>query len=445
MATVAASIGEQVPKRKARATFAYRALLIFSLLYYLRPEDVVPGLDKIPLAKIAGGIALIALFSSLAAGQLKTKLPVEIKILLVLFVQLCLTIPFAYWHGGAFATVFGKFSKSVIVALLVSLLVDSLPMLLRLVYVQAASVAVVTIISVLLHRTENGRLVGALGGIFENPNDLAINIAMNWPLCLAFLFLARGPLKKGLWAVAAIVMLYAVQATYSRSGFLALVTGAAIAVVEFGIRGRKVGLVVIVVLAGMVALAVPSHYRDRLITIVTLQENVDESGHSMSGDSAESRKTLLKDGIITTLQHPVFGIGPGNFQVVVGDWHVAHNTYVQLGAEAGIPALVLFLWLLARVYKNLRLTRKSPAYTNQIQLRMLTSGLCASFGAYLVGAFFSDTAYELFPYYLVAYTIVLYRVGSMAAKKNPAPQRNWGHAVSLPLKPGTSVCRSQES
>jgi O-antigen ligase len=311
--------------------------------------------------------------------------------------------------------VFEEFAKGVIAAFLIALLVETFFQLRKLLWVQAASMAAVTVLSVLLHRTDNGRLVGALGGVFENPNDLAINIAVNWPLCVAFLFLARGAFKKTLWILGIFVMLYAVQATYSRSGFLALAVAVALVLLEFGIRGKRAGLIAAAFLAFFLVLAIPSHYRDRLTTIVTLKED-EENGRLMSGGSVGARKELLKESIEATVTHPIFGVGPGNFEVVVGHWHVAHNTYFELGAEAGVPALFLFLLILYRVYRNIQLSRKSQIYAENQEFRILTGALYASFGAYLVGAFFSDTAFELFPYFLMAYTSASYRLAAQSEK-----------------------------
>ena len=125
MTTRVLTAAKEAPKPKTRATLAYRALLVFSFLYFTRPEDIIPGLDVIPVSKISGGIALLALIVSLMGRKTKSKFPLELKALLLLFAHLCLTIPFAYWRGGAFSTVFAKFSKGVIVALLVALIVES--------------------------------------------------------------------------------------------------------------------------------------------------------------------------------------------------------------------------------------------------------------------------------------------------------------------------------
>ena len=59
-------VGQKLP-------LAYGALLIFTFLYYTRPEDLIPGLKVIPLEKIVGGIALIALIVTLASGGDKRK------------------------------------------------------------------------------------------------------------------------------------------------------------------------------------------------------------------------------------------------------------------------------------------------------------------------------------------------------------------------------------
>src|ERR1700730_7571020 len=251
-------------KKRQKAKGAYLALLLLSALYFARPEDVIPGLHVIPLAKIAGGIALVALILTLMSGRSKQKVAPEIKYLLGFFAWYCITIPFAYWRGGAFTTVMTRLSKVVITAALVAFLVQELWQLRRLIWVQAGAVAAMTFLSLAVHHTHGGRLTGALGGVFENPNDLAINIALNWPLCIAFFFLAKG-LKKALWAGAILIMLVGVELTYSRSGFLAIVLAGILVVWEFGILGRRFYLIFIAGFLGVALLIVsPGHYAQRV-------------------------------------------------------------------------------------------------------------------------------------------------------------------------------------
>jgi len=371
----------------------------------------------VPLAKILGGIAILALIAESSKRQ-KVEFPLTLKLLLLLFAQLCLCIPFAYWRGGAFATVFSSFGKGVMVAILISMVVERISQLRKLIFVQAAAVCFMSIASIAAHHTDSvGRLTGVTGGVLENPNDLAINIAINIPFCLAFLLRGRGPIRKGIWAIGLIAMVYAVTATYSRSGFLSLVVGLVLCLWEFGIRGRRWHLLMLAGMMGigMVAFA-PPNYAIRLQSMF-----VGRMAGSQDNGSVDARRELLETSLQLMAQHPLVGVGPGNFPVVTGSWKVAHNTYTEMGAEGGIPALLLFLLVLLAAFRSVLSVRRSELFKQDKDTEILAGGLIAAFGAYLMGAAFSDTAYNLFPYFLIAYAIGLRRVVDLhAIAKNAA-------------------------
>jgi O-antigen ligase len=242
--------------------------------------------------------------------------------------------------------------------------------------------------------------------MLSNPNDLAINVALNWPLCLLFLITVRGMAAKLFWAVSMLVMIYALIETYSRAGFLALIVAIVFCLWEFGIRRKKVYVLGVAFICLMATVAVaPGNYIARLETLLgKFQEGDYDRG------SAEARYELLIQSLKVTATHPVFGVGPGNFPSYTGLWRVTHNTYTQFSSECGIPVLLLFLLLMRRVFLNLRYLRRVPRSPDTEELHLYTSALMASFGAYLLGAFFSSTGYELFPYYMVVYTTLLYRL-----------------------------------
>jgi O-antigen ligase len=388
---------------------AYGALLIFSFLYYARPEDIIPGLNSVPWSKISGGIALLALIAGLAGNRIKIKFPLELKLLLVLFAQLVMTIPFAFWRGGAFATVFEKFSKEVIVALLVTLIVQNIDELRKLILVQAAAVGLMTIVSVIIH-PGGLRLRGVLGGIFGNPNDLAISIAINWPLCLTFFFFTRGIGKKLFWFVCLLGMLYAVVETYSRSGLMAMVVSVLVCLWEFGIRGKRFPMIIMAGVIGIVGVGIAISTPNYLTRVESLVSgNIEGSGDK---GSLEARRELLKESIRLSFQHPLFGVGPGNFPAVTESWRVTHNTYTELSAEGGFPALILFVVILGLAFRNVRRVRKTDRYGRSREIQLFASAMWAGLAAYVVGAAFASTEYQLFPYFMVAYTSVLYRLAS---------------------------------
>jgi O-antigen ligase len=395
-----------LPDQQERSRMGYWTMVVFSFLYYFRPGDIIPGIAPLHLAKVAAFFAIFALL--LGANRLHSrKLPGEVKIILALFVWLVITIPFASWRGGSFAVVFFEFARIVIVVVTLVLTVTRFVELRRLILMQALGVSLMTFAAVIVNNRMQGRLAGMGDGLLSNPNDLAMNIALNWPLCLAFLLTGRGVVKKMFWATTMLVMIYALMATYSRGGFMALAVAILICLWDFGIRGRRAYLLGIAVLglAGMLVVA-PGNYVKRLETLFgKFQEGDYDRG------SAEARKELLEKSLVITATHPVFGIGPGNFPSYTGLWRVTHNTYTQLSSECGIPGLLLFFLLLRRAFLNLFYLRKMPRAPDKQEMHLYVSALSASFVAYLVGAFFSSSAYELFPYYMVIYTTLLYRLG----------------------------------
>lgn len=410
---------------KARkSTLAYRALVMFSLIYFIRPEDYIPGLEYVPIAKIAGGVALLALIFGIPASQ-RHKLPLELKVLLLLLMHLLLCIPFSSWRSGSYDAVVNKFSKGVIVAMLVFFVATTLIEIRRLLYIQAATIAAVTVVSIFFHQTMNGRLMGYQKGILENPNDLAINIAINFPLCLAFLLAAKGGGRKVLWGIGLVFMLWGVVATYSRSGLLAMGVTVLICLWEFGVKGKRTVLLMSAVLGGVIGLGVmivTPRYLVRVESIV--RGNIAGSGDQ---NSLEARRKLLRESVILTFKHPLFGVGPGDFGAYTQEWRVVHNTYTEFGSETGLPGLFLFLTLMWLSLRKVNAIRKLPAYADSEDIRLWTSGLWAGMVAYVSGAMFASTEYNLFPYFMVGYICALYQIVSRAEQDGPQPEkkRTW--------------------
>jgi len=409
--------GWSVKKLKEKKSLAYLSLVVFSFLYFMRPQDIIPGMDSLPLEKIGGGIAFLALLFGVLPKE-RFKIPVELKVLVLLLVHMCLTVPFAYWRGGAFTTIYTKFSKGVIVGLLIGLIISSVYEMRKLLYIQAGSVAFVSILSVAAHRTFGGRLYGIQKGILENPNDLAINIAINFPLCMAFMFAAKGGIRKIIWAFSMVVMMYCVLITYSRSGMIALVITILVCLWEYGVRQKRTLLLLGAGVFGVVALGVAlttPHFIARFKSLT--QGNIEGSGDR---GSLEAREELLKRSISLALHNPLFGVGPGNFPVLSGDWHVAHNSYTELAAETGFPGLFLFLLLFGLSFKKLSAIRKLPGYAADENIKLWTSALWASLAAYMVGSMFASTEYNLFPYFMVGYVCALYRITEKLSKAQEA-------------------------
>ena len=117
-----------------------------------------------------------------------------------------------------------------------------------------------------------------------------------------------------------------------------------------------------------------------------------------------------------TAEHPLFGVGPGNFPIISDSWRVTHNSYTQMSSEGGIPALVLYVMVLWAGFKNLKRTRKLSG-TNK-EAKLFAGALHASLAGFVVGSLFASCAYQFFPYFLVSYTTVLLRIAKEQAARS---------------------------
>lgn len=164
-----------------------------------------------------------------------------------------------------------------------------------------------------------------------------------------------------------------------------------------------------------------------LLAAVILYPMVNRLFHALDMDPrAGSRLELWKSGVKMALAQPWFGFGPGTFADVYPSyrpgslWNTltpfAHNEYLQVAAECGLPALgltLLFLWSLAReTGSGLLSTRPFAAYPVQVLARE------AAFYILLLEALhnFVDFTLHEWSHSLVLIAFVTYALREKAAK-----------------------------
>jgi len=383
---------------------AFFWLSAFYFVYCSRPEDWIPGLSYVPLAKISGIFAVVGLFFSIGKAKRSLHdLPREAMYLLAIT---ALLIPSALlspiWKGGAFFRGL-DFSKVFIAWVLTFLLVTDFSKLRRIIFIQTGSVAVISIVSLLKGRS-SPRLEGVLGGIYSNPNDLAFAIVLSLPFCFAFMLSARGGLRKLLWGVVMLLMLATVFLTGSRGGFITLLVAGIVALWHFGVKGRRWYLIAATVLAGVLLFSFEGNVLVNRFVAIGGGSDLEGYQHAAYG-SYEQRKQLMERAIEGIEHYPVFGIGMHNFPNYSGNWHDVHMTYLQIAVEVGIPAMVLYLLFFGRGFSNLRNIRKVKNLDPEISL--FVGALHSSLVGFVIGACFAPEAYEYFPYFAIAYTSAL--------------------------------------
>jgi O-antigen ligase len=405
MAIARQVLGNDQPREEKKVlNGAFFWLSAFYFVYCARPEDWLPGLKYVPLAKITAFFTCAALVMSMGKAKRGLRdLPKEAYYLIIMIGLLLVSALLSpIWKGGAFvhSLDFGKVS---IAWVMTFLLVTDFSRLRRVIFIQAASVAAIAIISIVKgHNTP--RLDGVLGGIYSNPNDLAFAIVLSLPFCLAFLLTAKGLLRKLAWTLAMLVMAAALFLTASRAGFIDLVISGTVCLWHFGIRGRRPQLIVAAGLALMVLMiAAGGLLRARFATIFA--DEVDPNVQSAYG-SFEERKFLIFKAIEGIEHYPVFGVGAHDFANYSGLWKEVHNAYLQIGVEGGIPVLMLYLAFFGRGFGNLKILRRRRRDLDT-HTTLFVGALHSSLIGFVVGALFAPEAYQFFPYFAVAQTSVL--------------------------------------
>lgn len=398
---------------------AFFWLSAFYLVYCARPEDWIPGLKYIPLAKVTAVCALIALLFSAGNAQRKFRdRPKEANYLLALILLLFVSAVLSpVWRGGAVSHTL-DFSKVFVAWTLTFLLVTDFERLRRIIFVQAASVAAIALVSIIKGHSQP-RLEGVLGGIYSNPNDLAFAIVLSLPFCLAFLVSTKSWLKKFLWSASILVMAASLFLTASRAGFIDLTIAGSVCLWHFGVKGRRVYLIVITLALGSLIMVVAGRQLiDRFAAISGTDLNTTVEGKAHS--SVEAREHLMRQALVTLEHYPILGVGVNNFTSISGDWHEVHMTYLQIAAEGGIPCFILYILFFSRGFANLRRLRRRRDL--DVETTLFVGALHSSLIGFVVGALFAPEAYQFFPYFAVAYTSALLAIVRERERDSPPPR-----------------------
>ena len=188
--------------------WGYTGLLAFTAVLLLRPQDHLAALEPLHLAEIC---ALIGI-GPMILHRLGHRLPgfrvtVETVALMVFGAVMLATAPFSIWPGGAIDEITNSYLKIVIVFVLMMNVLTTTERLERLMWIIVVCTGVIAGLSVLnyvrgINLVEGGRLAGPVGGIFGNPNDLAMNMTSFLPAAIVIALSGRQPAGKRLVAAA---------------------------------------------------------------------------------------------------------------------------------------------------------------------------------------------------------------------------------------------------
>ena len=115
----------------------------------------------------------------------------------------------------------------------------------------------------------------------------------------------------------------------------------------------------------------------------------------------QDRRIAWMAGLRMVEQHPLMGVGLGEFKPQmlkyadpgVGFTSIAHNTYLEVTAETGLPNFLIFLAMLFFTYRSLDRVRRRASDSGPPLVYLAATGIQAGFFGFLVGAFFLSSEY----------------------------------------------------
>ena len=196
-----------------------------------------------------------------------------------------------------------------------------------------------------------------VGGVFEQPNMLGAFFVYNMFFFLSFFLYYYRSLKYWLLLIPFLACLRGIMVTFSRGAYLAFGAGG---IMTTFFRSKVLFIIAMFLfMASLInPIYLPQGMRERLASTFGGEKVMSTNVEDITDKSAGNRIIIWKGAIEMIKAKPMFGFGYGTFPYIIGYFIPAmkdvdaHNTYLIIAAEMGIPALLIFLLILFMLIKN---------------------------------------------------------------------------------------------
>ncbi|KAB0495717.1 O-antigen ligase family protein [Pseudomonas vancouverensis] len=276
---------------------------------------------------------------------------------------------------------------------------------------------------------------GRAAGLLEDPNAFAMLIAFAVPMALLLVIRSPNLLHRLFWGGCCLLLLGGMTKTESRSGLVVLFLSLMIGVWHYRaqlprIRPRHLGFAMLglVIVIPLAIYAMPAGYVARIQSLSILS-----AGAKSQDESLGRRASYIVVGSQMIRENPLLGSGPGTFPLhyattgyakafsanrKIGDlYRRAHNTYLEIFSELGIPAGLLFVGMLALGLYNLIRARAAWLQRHDWHQADLMTHLAVSFLSLTLFLMFLSAPNQKYVWIMLALTSVL------RIKAEEAPRR----------------------
>jgi len=419
--------------------FTFLLVWFFVFEAFARVEDFLPIMGSLHPVLVLGIGTTLAHVQSVMAGRARFQWSRELGAVLLLTAWFILGIPFAYWRGGSLRVLMDGWFRTLLFFFLLTQTLTTVGRVRKILWAVLLSELGASVASLLMRGnsvyTVGGRFAGINKGLL-GWNFLGITLSVTLPFLACLYVSKRSAVRTSLLFAVLGSTMWMLVLTASRGGVLGIILSVVLTwwfVLRGTARGRAlIGILVLTVVVS-VAMA-PSVFWDRASTIFGTPDIHRNRAAESAEMSTEGRIKLLEASVEDTLHYPVFGLGIGNFSVYHGNqddpigWYGTHNTFTQISSEAGLPALLLVVFLIATVIRHMKRVSNSLANDRaNVELRLLARATLASALTFVFMCCFAHIAYEYLLYLVIGiavgvWTIDRHRVKA-AQEVVPAPEQ----------------------
>ena len=366
------ALSMQTEKRKAETyNILFLGLLVYTIIFYSQIGARFPLLGHLRIELLVGSIMLILITFEFLRGQINLN-ENSLNILACAFLLVtAITIPLAHYKTYAYQS-FISFFKVFTVYLMIITGITSEKKFKIFVSIYLAMTCLLFVEPFLLSLQGKGfiynnhmwRLSGVTG-YFKHPNSLGAITSSAFPFFYYLMLQQKSILKKLPFLLLIAIGLRVIMLTQSRTAFIGVITFASC--IWFQSKKKLLLFVIFIICAAILWQLSPEETKARFLTlrmsgqIVTSEDSsqfTDESDNRARYGSMVARWSLIKRSLAIFLEHPILGVGIGNYVVEsyrkYNAWFPSHNLYTQTLAELGIIGFVLFILIVVMIIRNLK-------------------------------------------------------------------------------------------
>lgn len=266
-----------------------------------------------------------------------------------------------------------------------------------------------------------------ISGPIGDPNFFAQILLVIVPLSIDRLMHAKAPLIRILAFMVFCSTFFSILFTFSRGALVGL--GGMLALVLINHRPSKWMMITGLLLTLISLCFLPERYLDRL---TSLFDAIGSSGSVVVEDSLRGRISELVSGLLMFMEHPLVGVGLGNYPVEYQDYarqlgydsrHTerhAHNMFLEWIAETGLfggIALTAVIWMM---FKRMRLGHQALLLQGDLDGARMVSAFRLGIWGFLIASLFLHAA---LPRYFWLFAAIAMAIPGPLIERRPSSLR----------------------